>query len=208
LIGRFLLNNYKQALWILKEYVPQIEAFKAAYGFKDDDFLKWHQEESEYLAACKMEPIVDTMKVSYVEALKKLESARYAVFYYYSHIDKEFYFSEAWGRMSTVSWMNYTPDILASVGGQITTSDVHDSTRRKALEKLELALNTVQDLETRLGIEQRWSPENPEYVSATEYVNNRKFIRVVETLEGQVVARLFELSKANLMGTCEPFLLF
>jgi hypothetical protein len=103
--------------------------------------------------------------------------------------------------------MNYTPDDLASTDGKITALDAHDTARRKVLEKLELALNIVQDLEVRLDIKKRWLPDDPEYTSATEYINNRKFIRAIEALEGQVVARLFELSKANLMGTCESFLL-
>lgn len=78
-----------------------------------------------------------------------------------------------------------------------------ETARRRAAEKQQLALNIVQDLEERLGIDRRWTPDHPEFQAATAYIDNRKFIRAVETLEGQVVARLFELSKANLMGTCE-----
>ena len=34
-----------------------------------------------------------------------------------------------------------------------------------------------------------------------EYISNKKFIRVVEELEGLVVSRLMELDKANLAGS-------
>ena len=34
-----------------------------------------------------------------------------------------------------------------------------------------------------------------------EYVNNRKFVRVVEELQGLVVSRLMELDKMNLAGS-------
>ncbi|KAF8481387.1 hypothetical protein JB92DRAFT_3272034, partial [Gautieria morchelliformis] len=43
---------------------------------------------------------------------------------------------------------------------------------------------------------------HPAYQEAAAYINNQRFIRVVEQLEGLVVAQLFELAKANLMGTC------
>lgn len=46
----------------------------------------------------------------------------------------------------------------------------------------------------------------PQYQDAVKYVKNREFIRAVEVLEGLVVQRLFELSKANLASTgkCGP----
>ncbi|KAG1767336.1 hypothetical protein EV702DRAFT_980110, partial [Suillus placidus] len=46
-----------------------------------------------------------------------------------------------------------------------------------------------------------WTPECPEYMTALKYFHERRFVRVVEELEGLVVQCLFELSKANLAGT-------
>lgn len=71
------------------------------------------------------------------------------------------------------------------------------------MQKVELHLNAVQDIEQRLGIQDRWTAIHPEYQNTLDYINNRKFIRAVEKLEGLVVQRLFELSKANLSGTGE-----
>jgi hypothetical protein len=34
-----------------------------------------------------------------------------------------------------------------------------------------------------------------------EYIGNKKFVRIVEELEGLVVSRLMELDKANLAGS-------
>jgi hypothetical protein len=73
--------------------------------------------------------------------------------------------------------------------------------RKSALNRLNLALNAVEDIERRMGVTERWTPSHHEYQQAAQYVNNRRFIRAIETLEGLVVQRLFELSKANLAGT-------
>ncbi|KAG2746697.1 hypothetical protein P692DRAFT_201686148, partial [Suillus brevipes Sb2] len=47
----------------------------------------------------------------------------------------------------------------------------------------------------------QWTPHQPDYVQAVQYSQERHFIRSVEELEGLVVQRLFEMSKANLAGT-------
>ncbi|KAI0038469.1 hypothetical protein FA95DRAFT_1662786 [Auriscalpium vulgare] len=73
--------------------------------------------------------------------------------------------------------------------------------RRSAHRKLLLAQNVVDDLERRLAIEDRWTPESSEFKTVRDYIDKRKFIRAVEELEGLVVSRLFELAKANISGT-------
>jgi hypothetical protein len=69
------------------------------------------------------------------------------------------------------------------------------------MQKLELHINAVQDLEQQLGIQERWTATHPEYQKTLTYINNRTFIRAVEKLEGLVVQQLMELSKANVLGT-------
>jgi hypothetical protein len=76
-----------------------------------------------------------------------------------------------------------------------------EAERKSTLRRLNLKLNAVQDLERKLGITERWTSNDEEYQKAWKYRNDREFIRAVETLEGLVVQRLFELSKANLKGT-------
>ena len=78
-----------------------------------------------------------------------------------------------------------------------------EAERRKALRDLQLAQNVVSDLERRMGIVTSWTVDSQEYQTTVKYVERRRFIRTVETLESLVVARLFELAKANLMGTCK-----
>lgn len=62
-------------------------------------------------------------------------------------------------------------------------------------------MNRADETERQLGVKDRWTPEDPHYVDALKYINNRTFICAVERLEGLVVQRLFELSKANLAAT-------
>lgn len=74
-IGKFLYNNYKQALAIIEEYTPEVAHFKSIHGFEDADFIKWHAEQLEYLTNLKDEPETDILKIEYVEALERLKKA-------------------------------------------------------------------------------------------------------------------------------------
>jgi hypothetical protein len=116
----------------------------------------------------------------------------------------------AYAKLSTVNFLTYeTADFAAS--GSLSQSSQSKSKnqelqRRTAVQKVELHLNAVSDLERWLGLEERWTAVHPEYQKTVNYINNRKFICAVEKLEGLVVQRLFELSKANLSGTGERLL--
>lgn len=61
----------------------------------------------------------------------------------------------------------------------------------------------ADETEQQLGIDTCWTTDNPRYIQALSVINNHAFIHVVEHLEGLVVHRLFELSKANLASTGE-----
>jgi hypothetical protein len=108
--------------------------------------------------------------------------------------------------MTTVQWLDYTPASLAPSGSlpvaEQSQINAQEAKRRSALNKLELAINAAEDLERQLGLKECWTHDHPDYQEAAAYIKNKRFIRAVEHLEGLVVARLFELAKANLMGTC------
>ncbi|KAG0692139.1 hypothetical protein DFH29DRAFT_777599, partial [Suillus ampliporus] len=71
-LSRFLYNNYVQALQIIEQYSVKLEEFKQCKKLADVDFLKWRDEESEYLGQVATEPMVDTIAIAYIEQLKKL----------------------------------------------------------------------------------------------------------------------------------------
>jgi hypothetical protein len=67
--------------------------------------------------------------------------------------------------------------------------------------RLERAARVVDDVERLLGVKTRWQRGDAEYQKMLEYISNRKFVRVVEELQGLVVSRLMELDKVNLAGS-------
>jgi hypothetical protein len=99
----------------------------------------------------------------------------------------------------------YTPANFTRTSGLNATarndSRAFESEHASALCKYELQLNVVEDFERRHSITERWLPHDPKYMQAVRYSQERQFICSVEELEGLVVQRLFELSKANLAGT-------
>ena len=67
--------------------------------------------------------------------------------------------------------------------------------------QIEHTAQAVNDFEQVMTIKTRWQQEDAEYVKILEYINNRKFVHVIEELQGLVVSRLMELDKMNLAGS-------
>ncbi|KAF8126588.1 hypothetical protein EV363DRAFT_1401744 [Boletus edulis] len=187
-LSRFLYNNYKQALDIVNKYTVQLVEFKALTNFDNKDFETWHQEELMYLKDCESEPATTSISIAYVAELEKLQFAEKS----YASVTQSPYLTYTASNFTAESGLNYVTRQCSNA-----MSAEYSSARRK----YELQLNVVEHFERQHGIETRWSPDDPEYVGAAEYAKHRNFIRVVEELEGLVVQRLFELSKANLAGT-------
>lgn len=77
-----------------------------------------------------------------------------------------------------------------------------ETQRRHALELRAKAMDVVQDLELRMGIETRWVPGDERWDAAAVMVERRRYQRALDNLEGLVVARMFELAKCHMSGTC------
>jgi hypothetical protein len=71
-VGRFLFNNYKQALDIINKGMTELAKFKALMSFDDNDFEAWHREELVYLKDCTSEPATASISVAYIVELEKL----------------------------------------------------------------------------------------------------------------------------------------
>ena len=99
------------------------------------------------------------------------------------------------------NWSQATPQDLSSYMVNLQATRQTEMARRHALENYEKDLRLVQDLEIRLGISRRWVPGDPKWENAECLVSNRKYQRVVDLLEGLVVAHIFELGKMNRAGT-------
>ena len=77
--GRFLLNNYKQALRIISSNTAELDAYRALHPNEILDFGSWAAEELAYLKAVESEPKRDALKVTYVEELEKLAKLEYDI---------------------------------------------------------------------------------------------------------------------------------
>lgn len=76
-----------------------------------------------------------------------------------------------------------------------------EAQRRHAMELHEKVLASVQDLEVRIGIAIRWTPQSLEWDATAVLVGKRRYQRALDKLQGLVIARMFELTKMNMSGT-------
>jgi hypothetical protein len=71
-IGAFLVNNYMQALDILKG-APALQRSMADLGIMDAKvFAEWLEEERGYLKGLSKEPIQETQQMEYYQKLVNL----------------------------------------------------------------------------------------------------------------------------------------
>jgi hypothetical protein len=102
------------------------------------------------------------------------------------------------GPFQNVTQQNFDSDIANNAKNE------HESLGqelRRSDGRIGRAAQLVHDFEGMLRITTRWQREDAEYVKILEYMNNKKFVRTVEELQGLVVSRLMELDKMNLAGS-------
>jgi len=69
----FLLNNYWQALWILKDSPKTLACIMLDIHISNADiFEDWLKEERVYLRGLKMEPAAETLQMEYFQKLVNL----------------------------------------------------------------------------------------------------------------------------------------
>jgi hypothetical protein len=73
--------------------------------------------------------------------------------------------------------------------------------RHAAWEAYEYLQQEALHMEETLDVTECWTPACDEWQQAVKYNQIRDYQLVVDKLEGLVVQRLFELTKANLSGT-------
>lgn len=84
--GKFLLENYKQALAVL-DTRPAVLIAMEKVGAGDGSIVKtWLAEEDAYLHGLKKEPLQETLKMEYYSLLVALEASTYISLFYYASI--------------------------------------------------------------------------------------------------------------------------
>jgi len=76
--GEFLVNNYKQALGILKSEPALCKTMQDQGINSDATFQEWLVEERTYLRGLQKEPIRETLEMEYLQSLMNWTESRYA----------------------------------------------------------------------------------------------------------------------------------
>lgn len=76
-----------------------------------------------------------------------------------------------------------------------------ETARRHALESQKHDLAAIQVLESKLNVTQCWTLDHVEWQQASERVSMQRYQCCIDTLEGLIVARMFELTKMNMSQT-------
>ncbi|KAG6808231.1 hypothetical protein H0H92_004952 [Tricholoma furcatifolium] len=183
--GAFLVNNYRQALGLLAGETTLKKTMEDQGIPSTDVFHQWLEEERAYLAALAQEPIEETLEIEYYQKLVNYQAA----------LDK------LNGLQNT--WHAFDPS------GVCTARSKHSKNPemqvRHAMELVDRALASVQDLEMQLEAtgrwKTRWRPEDAEWKEAAVLAGRRRYQRCLDKLESLIVSRMFELTKMNLSQT-------
>lgn len=100
-------------------------------------------------------------------------------------------------------------DFSIGTSDQVMRKGKHEAIDRQLRlisARRERAAQKVDDVEQLIGIKTRWQRGDTEYMKVLKYISNRKFVRVIEELQGLVVSRLMELEKVNLAGSGMQFI--
>ena len=192
-LGTFILNNYKQALQVLRDDIPALDDGKCSMGVTDADMDSWELEQAEFFHSLGKEPEGDFLRAGYVELLLDLSNAL---------VEKEKAQEAFFAQAGSVFFVAETPstDPNQYANAAAATRKV-ETRRRKAREKYDNLVNDVLEMETMLGIKTRWVPDCPEYQEALKYVTERQYHQALNKVHKLVIQRLFELHKLNIAGT-------
>ncbi|KAF7967244.1 hypothetical protein HWV62_35063 [Athelia sp. TMB] len=178
----FLHDNYKQALDILQSGPTSLTQAMLDLRIADTAiFEQWREEEKVYLQGLSKEPMRETLQMEYYQKLVNLAAASHSL------------------DAARNTWIQLGPS-TAAAGYQSHDLSI-EVARRKALALYEKDLNLVLDLETKLEIMTRWTPECEEWRQAGDLVAMRRYQRALDHVEGLIVARMFELTKMNMSKT-------
>ncbi|KAG2061021.1 hypothetical protein BDR06DRAFT_979256 [Suillus hirtellus] len=183
-LSDFLYNNYKQALDILNDGSTTLPNLMWDLKVADETvFERWLEEEKVYLQGLTQEPTDETLQMEYWKTLANLTASK-----------------EALDAAMTAFQDSSHPE-GASYDGQVKNTCTAESAQRHALEDYDRHLKLAQVLECKLEVEKCWVPEDVQWQKVGRLVANQKYQHALDRLEGLIVARIFELTKMNRVGT-------
>ncbi|KAG2113284.1 hypothetical protein BD769DRAFT_1673823 [Suillus cothurnatus] len=136
-----------------------------------------YDKEKHFLMDLKDEPVEHILACSYVQALIDLQSA-----------------DQKWQKMLDL-FCNTSHAYATNYKENTQQTSQLEAKRRAALDGMMVHIRAVADLEERLGIKERWTPQHPEYLSAFERIKSRDFRRALDKLQQLVVHVAAQLSR-------------
>ncbi|KAF8143976.1 hypothetical protein K438DRAFT_1922403 [Mycena galopus ATCC 62051] len=180
-LSKFLCDNYQQALKILKTE-PALKRWMAQEGIEDyDTFHVWLEEEKEHLLGLNNtlpKKREQTPEMEYVQRLVNLQSSQ-----------KRLLVIQNAERAARADDADFNPSPISPVA------------RRHAIEQHDRDLELVQDLELKLGVEDRWTSTSLEWMVASDEIRNHKYQEALDEIEKIIVERLLEMTKIHASGT-------
>ncbi|OBZ74357.1 hypothetical protein A0H81_05684 [Grifola frondosa] len=179
--GKFIFNNYKQALDIIAEGTHKLEMYAQQLKTSDDDYEDYLRQECAYLLALKAEPPELLRKVDYMAALGHLEATG----------------TDACTSETAFKALN-NPNLnncMDEKEARKIRNAYHTLWKRYQLRKEE-----VIRLEDELEIVDRWLPGMPEFEEMIVELRQRDYCLALDNLERLVVQRLLELTKLGMNG--------
>ncbi|KAJ3522209.1 hypothetical protein NM688_g8906 [Phlebia brevispora] len=191
-LATMLYNNYQQALEIVRKEGKDLVAAMQEHEFSEADLENWEQEEVNYIDGLGEESPYDVHAAAYVDLLESLREA-----------EQEFIKAHETFMSKVPDNYCYLPPskMTARVLEIVQTSQALDSRSRRLATKVDKLDLRARDMEDKMGIEQRWRPDDDQYQEVMKYSAERKFQRAFNHLHKLVVQRLFELQKLYISGT-------
>lgn len=213
--GHFLVNNYKQAVSLLDGKHTLVKTMHDLSIADETVFDMWLEEEKAYLLALSKEPLIETMEMEYYQKLVNLRDSRCVYRIVTCQLLTRLLFNRESLSTAQTAWNAFTPDFQAANAAPVSATGTTaiqpakkprglEAKRRHAIENVDKDLLIVQQLEEKLDINERWTPAHPKWKLTSELVGKRRYQRCLDSLEGLIVARMFELTKMNMSQTGEP----
>ncbi|KAJ7155575.1 hypothetical protein C8R43DRAFT_1000468 [Mycena crocata] len=184
-LSLLLANKYKRALEVKNTEPALVEAMRELDVPTKDTFKQWLEREKEVLRTLSSEPLEETLQMEYWQKLVNLE--------------------EQTNRMDAVLGVAVAPlssdPTAANYAEAARATRRLETQRRHAIELRDKIVDTVHDLEHRLGIAVRWERDSPQWVETGIMVQRRRYQRTLDQLQALIISRMFELTKMNMSGT-------
>jgi hypothetical protein len=182
--GEFLVGNCKQALNLLKGKSALRRTMKEQGIESEATFASWLDEERTYLLSLSREPIQETLQMEYYQRLVNLQASEGALAAAQS-VFHEF----------VPTYLQHPLSQRRRHASKVPRQSDATPSRTKA------ETCCVQQLEEKLEIKTRWTPLDADWRAASDLVGKRCYQRCLDTLEGLIVSRMFELTKMNMSHT-------